>query len=329
MNKKLIHDKFLKKLWEKNEHYKNGDFEVLSLEKYPFVRVLTKYGECLPRRGDLLKGNSPTIKSAVNKDEYCVNQFKEKRTFLYDYSLLEYVNQKEAVKIICDKHGVFEQTPDSHKKGIGCPRCGYDKNKVHLSEIKRRLEKSTVEKYYLRGDETLSSHILFTCNLRHEYEQKIVDKLNGNGCPICANITRALYFEKNTNNENAYKIEHYLYLFKIGEEDFSFYKIGAAKNIKRRISYLKKDLVCDVEVLYSKKMSVVEAYRLEALYIKLFKEFRYHHPTNFGGVTECFTINVVELLENMNSYSEEDKITRDKLFCKEYGVNYEQQFNKY
>ena len=39
----------------------------------------------------------------------------------YDYSLVNYINNKTKIKIICKLHGIFEQTPDSHLRGRGCP----------------------------------------------------------------------------------------------------------------------------------------------------------------------------------------------------------------
>lgn len=33
---------------------------------------------------------------------------------LYDYSKVEYINNKTKIKIICKEHGVFKQRPDSH-----------------------------------------------------------------------------------------------------------------------------------------------------------------------------------------------------------------------
>ncbi len=42
----------------------------------------------------------------------------------YDYSLVEYVNSKTNVKIICPIHGIFEQRPSDHIRGVGCPTCG-------------------------------------------------------------------------------------------------------------------------------------------------------------------------------------------------------------
>ena len=41
----------------------------------------------------------------------------------YDYSKVEYITSKEPVVIICPKHGEFQQTPDAHIHGSGCPCC--------------------------------------------------------------------------------------------------------------------------------------------------------------------------------------------------------------
>ncbi len=41
----------------------------------------------------------------------------------YDYSLVDYINALTYVTIICPKHGDFEQTPNKHLYGQGCPRC--------------------------------------------------------------------------------------------------------------------------------------------------------------------------------------------------------------
>ncbi len=41
----------------------------------------------------------------------------------YDYSKVEYINNKIKVCIICPEHGEFWQTPGSHLKKHGCPNC--------------------------------------------------------------------------------------------------------------------------------------------------------------------------------------------------------------
>lgn len=47
----------------------------------------------------------------------------------YDYSKVIYENRKTRVTISCPEHGDFEQTPDSHLRGSGCPKCAAAKIK--------------------------------------------------------------------------------------------------------------------------------------------------------------------------------------------------------
>ena len=42
----------------------------------------------------------------------------------YDYSRVQYVSQHSHVEIICSKHGTFRQRPHSHRRGMGCRKCG-------------------------------------------------------------------------------------------------------------------------------------------------------------------------------------------------------------
>ena len=41
----------------------------------------------------------------------------------YDYSLVNYINAKTKIDIICHEHGIFQQEPFSHKQGHGCSKC--------------------------------------------------------------------------------------------------------------------------------------------------------------------------------------------------------------
>jgi hypothetical protein len=53
----------------------------------------------------------------------------------YDYSLVEYVNSKEKIKIICPEHGIFEQAPVHHMRGIGCPFCNDSKGELIIKNF--------------------------------------------------------------------------------------------------------------------------------------------------------------------------------------------------
>lgn len=42
----------------------------------------------------------------------------------YGYDKVEYVRNSDKVKMVCAKHGDFEQIPNHHLQGRGCPECG-------------------------------------------------------------------------------------------------------------------------------------------------------------------------------------------------------------
>jgi hypothetical protein len=52
-----------------------------------------------------------------------INDFKKIHGETYDYSKVIYVSAHKKIIIKCLKHGVFNQTPNNHKNGNGCPTC--------------------------------------------------------------------------------------------------------------------------------------------------------------------------------------------------------------
>lgn len=54
----------------------------------------------------------------------------------YDYSLVEYVNNRTKVKIVCPIHGVFYKTPVTHiHQKQGCPTCGLNRLKKKICGV--------------------------------------------------------------------------------------------------------------------------------------------------------------------------------------------------
>ena len=52
----------------------------------------------------------------------------------YDYSNIKYINSNTKIRILCPKHGEFEQLPHDHLQGKGCPKCACVESKAE-SEI--------------------------------------------------------------------------------------------------------------------------------------------------------------------------------------------------
>jgi len=82
-----------------------------------------------------------TISHMKIRKKYCdvIVDFNLIHNYRYDYSLVEYKNNKTKIKIICHKHGVFLQTPNKHNQGSGCPKCYCSKGEEEI--IKKLMSK--------------------------------------------------------------------------------------------------------------------------------------------------------------------------------------------
>ena len=62
-----------------------------------------------------------------------LKMFIEKANLIHEnkylYLLCKYKNSKIKIDIICPEHGEFEQTPNAHLSGKGCPKCGLKNRK--------------------------------------------------------------------------------------------------------------------------------------------------------------------------------------------------------
>jgi hypothetical protein len=110
------------------------DYSLVEYKNYktPVKIICKEHGLYERRPTDLLYGRNcseckPDIKERIINIEDKNIEFIEKCKSVwfdkYDYSLVEYTNSKLPVKIICKKHGIFEQTPNIHLRGSGCPKC--------------------------------------------------------------------------------------------------------------------------------------------------------------------------------------------------------------
>jgi hypothetical protein len=120
--------------------------------------------------------------------EECINSFISKHGLKYDYSLVEYINRRTPVKIICPIHGIFEQTPETHKTGHHCPKCkGRNKTlQEHLKEAKivhnNRYDYSLINKY----EDKKKFKYKIICPIHGIFEQTFYKHINEKqGCPKC------------------------------------------------------------------------------------------------------------------------------------------------
>ncbi len=117
----------------------------------------------------------------------------------YDYSLVEYKNNKTKVKIICEKHGVFEQTPNNHLKGQDCPDCSDKHFKLKSNDeiindfILLNGDKYDYSLVDYKGNKT---KVEIVCKKHGSFFQTPNNHLKGQDCPDCKKITTEIFINR-------------------------------------------------------------------------------------------------------------------------------------
>lgn len=131
--------------------------------------------------------------------EDAINAFREEQGDFYIYDKVIFKGMKIPVTITCPVHGDFQQTPDKHLQGHGCPICGNIKNNADRKiTFDKFIDKANIIhnfKYkYINNTviENMHSKITAVCPIHGEFRQIIADHLNGHGCPKCGyNLSKA------------------------------------------------------------------------------------------------------------------------------------------
>lgn len=125
--KRLTTDEFIHRAYKLHgDLYDYSQVEYVSMHINVKI-ICRKHGVFYQSPSNHLKGYGCPIcnkseKRRLAKDEV-IHRFKEMHGDTYDYSLMDYQGTKRKVKIICPEHGIFEQTPEKHMVGQGCPKC--------------------------------------------------------------------------------------------------------------------------------------------------------------------------------------------------------------
>lgn len=126
-----------------------------------------------------------------------VEQAKNIHGEKYDYRLVEYTKSDDKVKIICSKHGVFEQDPSMHLSGQGCPYCAHQKFHPLESLAVLRPDIASEWDYERNKDSGYTPETIgldtrkkfwWHCNngCNHSYQATIHFRVSRNsGCAVC------------------------------------------------------------------------------------------------------------------------------------------------
>lgn len=110
----------------------------------------------------------------------------------YDYSLVNYVNSKTKVIIICPTHGEFEQQPNNHSSGRGCSKCAIAVFDTPSFIFQANLVHKNLYDYTKTVYTNTKTKVTIECKTHGEFSQVPNAHLSGQGCPECGKTKAGL-----------------------------------------------------------------------------------------------------------------------------------------
>ena len=128
----------------------------------------------------------------------------------YDYSLVNYINLRTKIKILCPIHGLFEQKSDGHLNGVGCPKCYGNKLLTTESFIdKAKILHGERYNYSLVNYKDYDTKVNIICDKHGIFEQTPNNHLSPSGCPKCRKSKGEILIIKFLNDNNIKFIEQF------------------------------------------------------------------------------------------------------------------------
>ena len=185
--------------------------------KVVYINSVTKVCIICPEHGEFWVRPSDHIHCHIgchkctgcykNTKEEFIEKAREIYGDKYDYSKVEYVNNKTKVCINChekDKfgieHGEFWQRPNDHLSGYECPKCK-NEYKPTTEEWIKRARCVHGDKYDYSKVEYVNARkkVCIICPIHGEFWQEPSNHINGANCPNC-------------NSDNKSKMEENIHL---------------------------------------------------------------------------------------------------------------------
>jgi len=137
-------------------------------------------------------------------DEF-VKRANKKHKYLYDYTEVVFINYNYNVRIICEKHGKFEQTPATHLRGSGCYRCSLSYGKIEnewLDSLNINKRQVRINNYKVDGYDP-DTNTIYEFNGDYWHGNPI--KYKENDINIISNKTFGELYLKTLEKENKLK----------------------------------------------------------------------------------------------------------------------------
>lgn len=169
---------------------------MITINSAKLILNFTKDGQKYTIEQELTNFQDVTIKippKNIDKNNEFIKRAKEVHGNKYDYSKVNYINNRTKVIITCPIHGDFEQVPYSHLNGHGCAKCSAiergSKSRITLDKFIEICNKKFNNKYdysKVKFNSPLDK-ITIICPIHGEFKQTVHDHLYNSkyGCPKC------------------------------------------------------------------------------------------------------------------------------------------------
>lgn len=242
--------------------------------------------------------------NSISQNEF-IDKAKAVHGDKYDYSSVKYRGTSANIKIRCTDHDLwFEQTPNRHLNGAGCPACAKEKigaaTRYTLQEFIDKSNNHHGSKYDYSLVEYVNcvTEVDIICHEHGIFSQKPVYHMNGHGYSKCgAQNHSGVYSHKDPIPESEKDVQGILYLVEMTNPKRSFYKIGVTRqeSVARRMKKLKQT-DCTYREISQVKTNMYDVRSMEReIFAKLEEanlRYKIHdmqgNPN--GGWTECFPI---------------------------------------
>jgi hypothetical protein len=146
-------------------------------------------------------GLNNTMGGKYHSNKDVIDHFKRIHCDKYDYSLVHYTGNLNLVDIICQKHGVFKQSPKKHKIGHGCHKCNTQRKRTEEEAIEEfKIKHGNKYDYSDLEYKNGSSLIKIGCPTHGWFYQKASEHKIGYGCAKCANHEKSPPYEEWLNS---------------------------------------------------------------------------------------------------------------------------------
>lgn len=217
----------------------------------------------------------------------------------YDYSLVNYVNARTKVTIICRQHGPFEMAPHLHtSNGNNCPGCNTE---TRTTDIATFIEKCATKfdisnldfsKSVYKG---LKHPITVNCKSHGAFTKTNAwELLDSKGCPLCAKRQNGQYKWLGLEDHRL-NIVVTMYVVKMTHKESgrSFHKIGVTKHSVNKRFYGYS--AYEKEILHLTIWSLNDALILEREFSEHLTPTSFKFPSQFNGKTECYDLTDTDL----------------------------------